>query len=410
MPTISSTPPEPDLEPEQLIQRAAALRPQLIERQAEAEELTYYSESMHRAFLDAGFYRTVVPRRYGGYEFELSTFLRVLIELARGCPSTAWCLGLASGHALQVGSYFDKEAQDEIFGDGEFRAAAVAAPSVVAAPTQDGWELNGTVGYCSGAPYSTHFMGQALPEGTPPEEADGNMMLYVAPQSEWTMLDDWGDSLGLKGSGSHSIRFDGGHIPQHFAIENTNMVMVDVTGGTPGLELHGNPLYCGRSLGVFAMQLTALAVGTGYNALDEYENLMRTKKTTLPPPALRLTDSDYQRWYGAALGRLAAAEKLLFGCVDEHMELCERTAAGGEPYSAEEEQRVGVVAREGVVQAWEAVEQCLFRTAGSGCLRDGQRFERVFRDMSMMASHRSTAYREPVFRRLAQQHLDLAHQ
>src|SRR5262245_4087040 len=199
-------PPEPDLSPREILARAEAIRPVLVEQQAETEQRTYYSEGIHQEFLKAGFYRMLVPRRFGGYEFDLPTFCRVIIEVARGCPSSGWLLCLASGHALQVGSWFGEQAQAELFGDGDFRCAAVAAPVGVAGRTEAGWELNGVHAYCSGAPYSTHYMGQTFmpsdgPDGGPP----GPPLLFVAPRSTWTMLDDWGDSLGLKGSGSHSI-------------------------------------------------------------------------------------------------------------------------------------------------------------------------------------------------------------
>src|SRR6185437_8659131 len=62
--------PEPELTPQALIDRAIALRPKLIAAQADTEERTYHSEELHRDFLDAGFYRLYVPRRYGGYEFD----------------------------------------------------------------------------------------------------------------------------------------------------------------------------------------------------------------------------------------------------------------------------------------------------------------------------------------------------
>ena len=55
---------------------------------------------------------------------------------------------------------------------------------------------------------TTYYMGQALlpaPAGAGPDDPPP-MLLFVAPRSEWEMLDDWGDMLGLKGSGSHSIR------------------------------------------------------------------------------------------------------------------------------------------------------------------------------------------------------------
>ena len=226
---------------DELIGRAIALRPKLVEQQAEVEKRTYYSQEMHEEFQRAGFYRMFMPRRYGGLEVTVPTFMRVIVEIARGCPSTAWCLALASNHALMVGSWFPQEAQDEVFAGGRFTCASVAAPiSELVLKVDGGWELNGKVAYCSGIPYSSYFMGQALTagdgSGTP-----GPMLLFVAPKGTWRMLDDWGDILGFKGSGSQSIVFERGRIPDHYVLEETSMIDVDVGKGTPGMALHGQP-------------------------------------------------------------------------------------------------------------------------------------------------------------------------
>ncbi|HYH29582.1 MAG TPA: acyl-CoA dehydrogenase family protein [Pseudonocardia sp.] len=402
-----STTTAPATTPAQLIRTVIDLRPELVEGQAPTEERTYYSESVHDAFVRAGLYRVLLPKRYGGLEFDVPTFTRLQIEMARGCVSTAWCWALCTSHALQIGSYFPESAQEQVFGDGDFRCASVAAPDATAQRVDGGWRLDGTVRYCSGIPYSTHFMGQALLDGLPPQEAAGRMLLYVAPRSEWTMLDDWGDSLGLRGSGSHSIRLADARVPAEFVVENTSMVDVDVSGGTPGLALHGNPMYAGRALAPFTISLAALTLGAGYHALDEFEHQMRTRRTSVPPMVPRLTDPDHQRWYGAALGKLATAEAAVLRCAEEHMELCERTASGGAPYGEEDEQRIGIIAREAIVQVWETVDQQLFRNVGSSALRAGQRFERVWRDLTMIAGHRNTGFRELMFRKLAQLHLGL---
>jgi 3-hydroxy-9,10-secoandrosta-1,3,5(10)-triene-9,17-dione monooxygenase len=397
----TTSPPEPDLTPDELIARAVALRPELIERQAEAEERTYYSEEMHQKFLDAGFYRTYVPRRFGGYEFDVKTMTRIQLELARGDMSTAWCMGLASNHALQVASWFSEQAQVEALGDGNFRAASVAAPTVTATPVDGGWEINGTIGYCSGIPYSNWYMGQAMMPGQQPT-GEPRVLLFIAPQSEWTMLDDWGQQLGLKGSGSQSIRFDHGRVASHLVLEDTHMVDVDPSNGTPGLALHGNPLYCGRALCVFTMSVAGLVIGGAYNALDEYETWMRTKTTPLPPIVKRTEDPDFQRWYGSALAKIGAAEAALMSCADQHMEHCRQQAAGERPYTWEDDLYISCIARETIVQAWEAVENELYRSIGSSAAKAGQRFERLFRDLAMAAGHRNTMMRDPLLRQLAQ--------
>ena len=92
------------------------------------------------------------------------------MAVARGCPSTAWCLCLPAGHALQTGMLFEEDVQAELFGDGLFLCPAVAAPAGSAKRVEGGWELTSTHPYSSGAPYATHYMGQTF---AAPEEDGG---------------------------------------------------------------------------------------------------------------------------------------------------------------------------------------------------------------------------------------------
>jgi 3-hydroxy-9,10-secoandrosta-1,3,5(10)-triene-9,17-dione monooxygenase len=400
-------PPEPGLTAAEIVERARALRPLLVERQAQTEERTYYSEEVHEEFLRAGFYRMLVPRRFGGYEFDLPTFLRVVMEIAAGCPSTGWCLCLAAGHALQTGALFEEQAQAELFGDGDYRAAAVAAPAGTATRVDGGWELNSTHPYSSGAPYSTHYLGQTF---LPPAEPGGppGILLFVAPRDRWTMLDDWGDTLGLKGSGSHSIRLEGARIPAHFALENVWMVDTDVSNGTPGYRLHGNPMYAGRTLSFFESELAAVMVGAARGALEEYETTLRTRKTQRPPIVERYLDPDYQRWFGRAMGLVAAAEAMVVQCATQYMEISGRIVDGGEPFTRREDLRLNVVAREALTMAWNAMQGEIFRTAGSSMARNGQRLERIFRDMAMGWGHFGTIVGDWAAREYAKEHLGVA--
>src|SRR5919202_5054294 len=117
--------PEPALAPDEIVERAAAMRDELRARQAETEERTFFAPETHRAFTDAGFYRILQPRRFGGYEFDVGTYYRVVMELSRGCPSTGWCFCLGGAHVLQVAAFYSEAAQREIFGDdGHFVAAS----------------------------------------------------------------------------------------------------------------------------------------------------------------------------------------------------------------------------------------------------------------------------------------------
>lgn len=394
---------------EDLIERAIALRPQLVAQQAEVEERNTFSPEMHEEFRRAGFYRMFMPRRYGGFEVSVPTYMRVVVELARGCPSTAWCLALSANHALMVGSWFPQEAQDEVFEGGRFICASVAAPvSEPARKVDGGWELNGKVSFCSGIPYSTHYMGQALTPGDG-SGAPGPMLLFVAPKGTWRMLDDWGDILGFKGSGSQSIVFEHGRIPDRYALENTTMINVD-PATTPGAALHGNPMYGGRAMGIFTMCLAAVMVGAAYNALDEYAEQMEARMTPLPPFVPRKLDPDFQRWFGAGWAKIATAEAALHDCAEQHMQLCRRQADKGVPFTYGDDMLLGCIAREVMVQTWETVQSDLVRTIGASTMKAGERIERIFRDMAIGNAHRNTAFRDFMYREISLAHFGLPSQ
>jgi len=385
---------------------ARALRPVLIERAGETEQRTYYSQETHEDFLAAGFYRMFVPRRYGGLELELGDFLRVVIEIAAGDLSTAWGLCLASAHALHLATLFDEAAQTAAFGDGDFRCPAVAAPAGQAVRTGDGWEITGTWGYCSGAPYATHYMGQTFEAPAQPGGPPRQMLLFVVPRSEWRMLDDWGDTLGLRGSGSHSIQMESAYVSAHSVLEGQWLVDTDTTQ-SPGLRLHGNPLYAGRTLSVFQSELSALATGALKGALEEYESLIRTRRTQRPPIVARYLDPDYQRWFGQAIARAAAAETLLAAVARQWSEYGRRFAAEGRVFSRADDLELNVLAREALTLVWTSLQEDLFRTAGTSAARSGGRIERAFRDVAMDWGHIGNVTRDWAWRELARERLGL---
>lgn len=376
-------PPEPGLTAERALARAEALVPELVSRQAETEERSFYAEDIHERLVRNGFYRILVPRRYGGYEFGIETFLRVSMTLVRGCPSTGWMYSLGAAHALMAATMFGEQAQAEMFSAGDFICPGTGIPSGSAVPGADGsWTLNGTWPYCSGAPYATHFLGHALisaDDGRPPAP-----LFFIAPRSQWRRLDDWGQQLGLRGSGSHSITIENGRIPGHLALPGVHISYVDVTAGTPGRTLHGNPEYGGGLLAYTNFVNAAMAVGMAQGALEVYEDLMRQRSTLVPPIVPRHENPDYQFWYGDAVGMIGAAEAALLNAVQQWHDTC---ATGPAAVTRESDLRISAICRHVARLCWEAVEGYLMPTAGSSSVRHGERLERVWRDMSMLHTH-----------------------
>ena len=201
-------PPEPQLTPEEIVARAEAMIPMLREQQDDAEQRGFYSQDVHERFLSSGFSRILQPRRFGGYEFDLPTFLRVMVRISTGDPGTGWCLTLGSSHAVVVGSFFDEMVQAEAFGlDGDFRCPHPVAPLGNATRAEGGWRITGKATYASGIPYATWALCTALVIG--PDDDPPDALALLIPRRNLTMLDDWGAAkgtmLGLNSSGSNSF-------------------------------------------------------------------------------------------------------------------------------------------------------------------------------------------------------------
>jgi len=243
------------------------------------------------------------------------------MTLTHGCPSTGWMYCLGAAHATAVATLFNEQAQDEVFAEGEFICPATVAPSGTAERVAGGWRLTGTWSYCSGSPYANHFVGHTLvpgPDGHP------QPMMFIAPRSQWRRLDDWGKTLGLRGSGSHSIQMENGFVPDHCTID-THLSQVDLTKGTPGLELHGNPEYAGGQLSFMVIEDAAARGGHGQGRAGRVRGPDEHPHHDVPADPARTEDPDYQLRYGEAAGLIATAEAATLNAIQQWQD----TAAQG---------------------------------------------------------------------------------
>jgi 3-hydroxy-9,10-secoandrosta-1,3,5(10)-triene-9,17-dione monooxygenase len=385
--------PEPDLTPQELIARASALKPLLRRQQAENDERGYYSPELHQAFLNAGLYRIVQPRMFGGYEFDIVTFYRAMLEISHGHPSAGWCLALCASHPFLIASHWPEQAQRELFGaDGHFAAPHRVPPSGLLTPVDGGYRLSGLWDFCSGIPYSTHLVCGALLRAAngPPE-----VFCVAVPRNKLRILDDWGgdQTLGMRASGSHSVEIKDAFVPAHHAVPLQGMFTrpEDMREGTPGTRLHGNPMYLGRVSGPYHMSLITPVIGAAKAALDEYEDLIRSKKTTFPPIIPRAEHEDFQRALGQATILADAAENLLIRGGEVYMEMCQRWAADGTLITVEQNLRLWAMMQQAGRMACDAVE-LLFKNAGTSVTRKGSRMERYFRDVQMYRAHPSSLF------------------
>jgi 3-hydroxy-9,10-secoandrosta-1,3,5(10)-triene-9,17-dione monooxygenase len=386
----SIAPPEPDLTPEALIERARALQPILRRAQAENDQRGWYGPEIHEMIREAGLYRVVQPRMFGGYQFPFPVFLRIILELAKGHPATAWCYTLATSHAFLIASHWSPEAQAELFGDGDFRCCQRAAPAGTIKRAEGGYIVDGVFGFCSGSPVATHFVGASIlagEDGAPPRPIN-----FVVPKANYTVLPDWGgtSSLGMQGSGSNSIKLDQVFVPErHTALNEVVMSSALFDGPPTGLTLHKDPLYAGVVGGQYLTEFGALSTGVARAACEAFEDLLRNRPMVTDPTRKRMHDSESQRVFGRATILADAAEALTFTAISNFMEQARLFHEEGRPITGEDTLKVWNMAVQATLMGCEAVEM-LFHAGGARDTLGGTPLERYFRDVQMFRVHVTT--------------------
>jgi 3-hydroxy-9,10-secoandrosta-1,3,5(10)-triene-9,17-dione monooxygenase len=384
--------PEPGLTADQMVERARALIPMLRTQQDEADALGRYTEEAHQAFKQAGFYRMLQPKMFGGYEFAFPDFLRVVMQIGRGHPGAAWCFTLTSSHPLVVGAHFPEAVQKEIFGpEGDFRAPHRAPPGGSWKRVEGGYVVSGRWSYSSGIPVATHFIG-----GGRIEAQDGQperLVNFIVPKDEVTVLPDWGggSSLGMEASGSNTVELKEVFVPDRRLFREDILVTSEGFGPDDGVgaRLHGNPMYLGVVGGFFHVTFGGIYVGAARAALDDYEETARTTGAYRKPGVTRQHDIDTQIPFGQALTLTDCAEALTLQVAQICMDQCARAVRDGTPITVADTIRVWDMARRAVMMACEAIE-LLFRTSPVRAANRGQKMQRYLRDVQMYRIHPSS--------------------
>ena len=396
-PVLSNTQRPTSLTLDEALESARRIGAQVLAEAERTELNARHSPELHQAFLDAGFYHLLRPRTWGGYEFSLPDFLRVMRVIAQADMATAWCLTLASGHNLQIASYWSEDAQRQLFAGDYLAAPMTSAPSGTLTRVDGGFLVDGVHRYASGIPYSTHFSGHAFHDDRP-----GVISSFIAPRDTYEIMDDWGGTHGLRGSGSNSVRFEKAFIPTEFVLEGVSQLSIDPATQAPGRALHGNPMYGAPGIGFFSLELNSIALGAALAMFEEYDAQMTVRKTVQPPFALRSEDTFFQWRYGLARARLDAA----VGTMDYAGRLFDESLVDSitAPYSKAADVRVAMAAGQSAQLLWSAVSEQLFKTIGSSAVVTGSRAERIWRDLSQWWSHLNTQLADPVAAMYTQTH------
>jgi 3-hydroxy-9,10-secoandrosta-1,3,5(10)-triene-9,17-dione monooxygenase len=248
---------------EDWVERARALVPALQERWARADELRRVPEETIADFRDAGFFRMLQPKRWGGFEVDPKTFFDVQMTIAKGCPSSAWVLGVIGVHAWQL-ALFEEAAQNDVWSeDSSTLISSSYAPTGKIEKVEGGYKVSGRWSFSSGCDHARWaFLGgfAPVPDGSPPD-----MRTFLLPRSDYRIDDNW-HVVGLKATGSKDIAVEGAFVPEH----RTHKLIDGFRCKSPGNRLNTSSLYRLPFGQIFVRSVSSTAIGIAEGALETF--------------------------------------------------------------------------------------------------------------------------------------------
>lgn len=170
-----------------------------------------------------------VPKEYGGLELSLPEAVRLEEAIARADGSVGWVVTLCAGAAMFTG-YFDKQLADEIFIDPNVCIAGSGHVNGTAEISENGFVVNGTWPYASGAPHATWLTANCL--------VGKKVQSFIFKREEVELHPTW-KYIGLNATAGYSYSVKNLSIPANrtFIIDAAHAVLPHAIYKYPFLQL-----------------------------------------------------------------------------------------------------------------------------------------------------------------------------
>lgn len=252
--------------PEVLVQRARDLVPVLAERAPKAEAARSVLPETIADFQAAGFFRVLQPRQYGGYEMDPQVFYEIVMTLAEGCMSSAWCLGVIGVHNWQIALFDPRAAADIWSKDTSVLIASTYMPKGQVRPVDGGFRFSGRWGFSSGIDHCQWvFLGGLIFD--PGNKHPPEYRTFLLPRSDFEVVDTW-HVMGLKATGSKDIVVKDVFVPEY----RTHRAQDGFIGTNPGRETFTAPLYKLPFGQIFVRAVSAAAIGALQGAVNSFRD------------------------------------------------------------------------------------------------------------------------------------------
>jgi 3-hydroxy-9,10-secoandrosta-1,3,5(10)-triene-9,17-dione monooxygenase len=361
--------------PEDYLARVRALLPALRQRAAHAEQLRHLPDETFKDFQEAGLFRCLQPKRYGGYELDPGIFYRAVMDVSAVCGSSGWILGIVGVHNWHVG-VFPPQAQEDVWGeDTSVQLSTSLSPTGTVERVAGGFRLSGRWSFSSGCDFCQWaVLGGIVPPLAPDDPPDART--FLVPRRDYTIVDNW-HVVGLCGTGSKDLLVEGAFVPEH----RTHSYRDAFELKNPGLAVNDGPLYRLPFALVFASGLASPAVGVALGALRTFRDQTQTRRASRDQSRVA-EDPFVQFRLAESAAEVEAARDRLLANFEEMM----RLVRAGQEIPLTQRARYRWDAAKATDWSVRAVDR-LFEASGGRAIFLDNPIQRAWRDVHAMRAH-----------------------
>ncbi len=363
-----------DIDAQPVVRAAAALKPVLRQYHEEIEREQRMPPALVEQLREAGFYRLLIPRAYGGLESDPLTFLRVGELLAEGCGSVGWNIANNSiGQLVVLG--LPQEGTDEIYGKGPVNLAGTAVQGGGKAVRVDGgYRVSGRWQFGSGSNEAAWMLAsfQIIENGEPVARSDGTGSYWraVFKRSEVEIVPGTWDVSGLRGTGSFDWTVNDVFLPERRVMLHAGAPLDNQWNRWPSVT-YQLPAQCW-----VGPHHSTVITGIARAGIDALIELAGGKQPRGRPAGLLCDNPQVQDAVGRADAILNAGRAYRTVMITE---LWNTIAAGGET-TLEQRARCRLAATYAADSAREAMD-LMYRMGGSTSFKRESRLAECWRDL-----------------------------
>lgn len=340
----------------------------------EGEQNRHLSAKIVDDLRQAGVFRMMVPKKFGGDALSLSQVCSVLEELATADAAAAWTGMVAVGFNIVLAS-FPALTVEEVYADGpDATLRGAIAPIGKMAQVEGGYRVSGRWPFASG-PYQPKWVvasGTVTNDGKPLIGPLGpETRVALVPVEKVEFLDTW-YTVGLRGTDSRDFQMEDVFVPEEHAVSLFGL----------NAQSYGDPLFDLPFPLLAGPTHSAICVGIVRAVLADLTVLARAKRSAFNPGQTLGESQVFQHRLAEMSVRHAAIQSLLERQVREVTLLGE----GTESMSMEDLQRHASYCGYIHEQAMSLVDEA-FALAGSTPVYSKSTIQRRWRDLRVAAQH-----------------------